>query len=72
MATVGLKIISGNSNARLAKSEGVPSQLTGQNGDLFMLSPQRGVRRAFAATGRLGLDRRSLVKIPDQQLPEGV
>ena len=44
-------------NAELAKAEGVPRQMLGRNGDLFMLAPQRGIRRAAAPVGRLGLDR---------------
>lgn len=43
-------------NAELARSVGVPRQITGRNGDLFMLAPVPGVRRQAVATGRLGLD----------------
>jgi len=50
-------------NAALARREGVPRALTGVNGDLFMLAPQRGIRRAAARVGRLGLDRDQLVAV---------
>ncbi len=51
-------------NAELAKAEGVPRQMLGRNGDLFMLAPQRGIRRAAAPVGRLGLDRDQLIAVP--------
>lgn len=50
-------------NAEIAKHSGVPRQLVGSNGDLFMLAPRRGVRRAAATVGRLGLDNKRLVQI---------
>ncbi len=50
-------------NAALAKAEGVPRQMTGSNGDLFMLAPQRGIRRGAVVAGRLGLDRDQLVAV---------
>jgi ribonuclease J len=50
-------------NAELAQAQGVPAQMTGLNGDLFMLAPQRGIRRAAARVGRLGLDQNKLVGI---------
>jgi len=40
-------------NARLAKAVGAKTALTGENGDLFYLSPTPGVRRRFAPAGRL-------------------
>lgn len=43
-------------NAQLARELGVPGQFVGENGDLFMLAPQRGVRRGVADVGRLALD----------------
>ncbi|NNM01875.1 MAG: ribonuclease J, partial [Gammaproteobacteria bacterium] len=49
--------------AALAAECDVPRQLVGQNGDLFMLAGQRGIRRGFAPTGRLGRDRDSLVPV---------
>ena len=42
-------------NARIAKASGVPLSLTGNNGDLFYLAPQPGVRRRAARSGRLRL-----------------
>ncbi|MFC3852061.1 ribonuclease J [Salinispirillum marinum] len=44
-------------NAAVAKASGVPRQLTGQNGDLFMLAPQRGVRRQVVKPGRVVIER---------------
>ncbi|MEK9920259.1 MAG: MBL fold metallo-hydrolase RNA specificity domain-containing protein, partial [Luminiphilus sp.] len=40
-------------NARLAKASGATTTFTGENGDLFYLSPTPGVRRRFAPVGRL-------------------
>ncbi len=51
-------------NAQLAKAAGVPGQMLGANGDLFMLAPHRGVRRGAAPVARLGLDRNRLVQVP--------
>ena len=50
-------------NAELALAQGIPAQMTGLNGDLFMLAPQRGIRRGAARVGRLGLDRNKLVSV---------
>jgi ribonuclease J len=50
-------------NAELAQAVGVPRQMVGENGDLFMIAPTRGIRRGAAATGRLGLDGKRLVKL---------
>lgn len=57
-----------HANATLAKSEGVSRQMTGRNGDLFMLAPLRGIRRAAASVGRLGVDRDRLIGVPGQTL----
>ena len=43
-------------NAQLADEVGVSRQLRGENGDLFMLAPQVGIRRGATPVGRLGLD----------------
>jgi ribonuclease J len=51
-------------NAELAGSLGVPRQMTGANGDLFMLAPVPGVRRAAARVGRLGLEDRKVIPVP--------
>ncbi len=40
-------------NAGIARSAGVPSALTGENGDLFYLAPTPGIRRSWAEVGRL-------------------
>ncbi len=40
-------------NAEIARAAGVKLPLTGQNGDLFHLAPEPGIRRRAAAVGRL-------------------
>lgn len=50
-------------NAKIAKAAGVKRQLTGSNGDLFLLAPQVGVQRGAAAVGRLGYDNGRLVTV---------
>ena len=40
-------------NARIARDCGVERQMTGVNGDLFMLAPQRAIRRRAVEVGRL-------------------
>ncbi len=51
-------------NAQLAGDVGVPRQMTGENGDLFMLAPAVGTRRHAVPVGRLGLEGRKLVEVP--------
>lgn len=46
-----------DAHAELARQLGVPRQLNGRNGDLFMLAPQPGIRRGAASVGRVVLDR---------------
>lgn len=55
-------------NAELARAVGVPRQLTGVNGDLFMLAPVPGIRRAAVPVRRLGLADKSLIPL---QAPVG-
>jgi ribonuclease J len=50
-------------NADIAREVGVPRQMIGSNGDLFMIAPQRGIRRAAAPVGRLGLEGHRLVAV---------
>ncbi|NQZ54738.1 MAG: ribonuclease J, partial [Piscirickettsiaceae bacterium] len=50
-------------NAQIAKATGVSQQILGQNGDLYFISPVKGIRRHAVKTGRLGLVKRKLVKI---------
>ena len=52
-------------NAALARSVGVPRQMTGSNGDLFMLAPVPGIRRNAAPVGRLGLEEGKLIGLHD-------
>ncbi len=46
-------------NAAIARKNGVAVALTGQNGDLFYLSPSPGVRRRWAEVGRLQVDEKA-------------
>ncbi len=46
-----------DAHAALARELEVPVQLNGRNGDLYMLAPQPGLRRAIAPVGRLVLRR---------------
>lgn len=43
-------------NARIARREGAALALTGENGDLFYLAPEPGIRRRAARVGRLEQD----------------
>ncbi len=51
------------SHGKLARNLGIPRQLVGENGDLFMLAPHAGIRRGAASVGRLGLERDQLVPV---------
>lgn len=44
-------------NAEVAKTAGVPQQLTGLNGDLFVLAPAPRIWPGFTKTGRIALAR---------------
>ena len=46
-------------NATIARETGVPVTFTGNNGDLFYLSPSPGVRRKWAPVGRLQVDEKA-------------
>ncbi len=48
-------------HAALAADSGVARQLTGLNGDLFMIAPVPGIRRGAVETGRLGWDGETLI-----------
>jgi len=51
-------------HAGIAKSQGIPSQLIGKNGDLYLIAPVSGIRRNIVKTGRLGIGHKGkLVKI---------
>ena len=50
-------------HAELAAELGIRSQLVGRNGDLFMLAPQRGIRRGAAPVGRLALDNGQVIPL---------
>jgi ribonuclease J len=44
-------------NAEIAKQSHVPRQLTGTNGDLFIIAPQPKLKKGAAATGQICLSR---------------
>jgi ribonuclease J len=44
-------------NAAIAKQQQIPKQLVGLNGDLYLLAPQVGIRRAVVTPGRIALVR---------------
>jgi ribonuclease J len=44
-----------SAHADIAKSIGVPKQLTGKNGDLYVLKPTVGIKRNFVKAGRIPL-----------------
>lgn len=52
-----------NAQSSLAKSEGIDKQLTGKNGDLFIIAPNTAIRRNAVPVGRLGVGKSSLEKI---------
>ncbi len=50
-------------NAAVAKSVGIDKSIIGQNGDLYFISPVKGVRRHAVKVGRLGLSKGKLVNL---------
>ncbi len=50
-------------HAVVAREAGVPLQLLGRNGDLFLLAPVAGVRRGLVGCGRLGLTGNRLERV---------
>ncbi|TVP52055.1 MAG: ribonuclease J [Halomonadaceae bacterium] len=52
-------------NHDLAADCGIHKRLLGQNGDLFMIKPYPGIRRGVVNTGRLGMEKGSLVPVTD-------
>lgn len=51
-------------HAEIARDAGVRRRLTGENGDLFMIAPNPGVRRGVAEVGRLGVGEHGLESLP--------
>jgi len=47
----------------LAKTQGIDKQLTGKNGDLFIIAPNTAIRRNAVPVGRLGVGKSALEKI---------
>jgi len=56
-------------NAEVARAAGVPRQMQGRNGDLFMLAPVPGIRRGAASTGRLQRTLEGLVAVTQSTAP---
>jgi len=48
---------------KVAAEAGVKRKLLGRNGDLFFLSPDKGIRRNAIATGRLGVEKNQLIRL---------
>ena len=48
---------------KVAAEAGVERKLLGRNGDLFFLSPDKGIRRNAVATGRLGVEKNKLIRL---------
>ena len=61
-----------DAQANIAKDSGIERRLTGRNGDLFVLAPDRAVRRGAVPVGRLGLGRKSLERVAPPAVREGV
>ena len=51
-------------HAAVARQAGVGRRMVGRNGDLYMLAPQRAIRRQAVTVGRLGVEREQLVSVP--------
>ncbi len=52
-----------DANAAIARETCGARTLVGRNGDVYLLAPQAGIRRAAVAVGRLGWDGRRLVGV---------
>lgn len=50
-------------NVQLAKDAGIARQISGENGDLFIISPNKAIRRGVLPVGRLSLQGRKLVPV---------
>jgi len=50
-------------NVQLAKDAGIARQINGENGDLFIISPNKAIRRGVLPVGRLSLQGRKLVPV---------
>jgi len=48
-------------NAAIARQAGIARQIQGENGDLFVISPNKAIRRSAVPAGRLYLDGKKLV-----------
>ncbi len=57
-------------NSELAKQAGIPRQIHGSNGDLFIISPNKAIRRKTIPVGRLTLQGRRLVPISNPPNPD--
>jgi ribonuclease J len=52
-----------DAHVKLAKSQGITRQLNGRNGDLFVLAPNKALRRGVVDASRLGVGRKALEQI---------
>ncbi|MFK7885293.1 MAG: ribonuclease J [Gammaproteobacteria bacterium] len=50
-------------HAAVAREVGIGKRMVGRNGDLYLLAPQRAIRRGAVAAGRLGVEREQLVTV---------
>lgn len=58
-------------HAGVAREAGVPLQLVGRNGDLFLIAPVAGVRRGRVRCGRLGLGSKGLESVAGPDIVDG-
>ncbi len=49
-----------DAQCELAKSSGIKRQLNGRNGDLFLIAPNKAIRRNSVSVNRLGVGKKSL------------
>lgn len=52
-----------DAHLEVARQAGVERKLSGLNGDLFFLAPNKGVRRQVTTTGRVGVEKGKLVRV---------
>ncbi|OED40097.1 MBL fold metallo-hydrolase [Chromatiales bacterium (ex Bugula neritina AB1)] len=50
-------------NAQIAADAGIPHQLSGENGDLFVIAPEKSIKRSAFHAGRLALQGNKLVPV---------
>lgn len=50
-------------HVEVARAAGIKRKLSGYNGDLFFLSPNKGIRRSVTPPGRLGVEKGKLIRV---------